>query len=203
VNSLSIAFTTVLSGREQEMQTESFYLSTPIGQIQVFCHQNKITELDLGIDDEKSFPPHLKTTEKSMSSFASRVKRQLLEYFSNALVGFDADIQVKGTPFQRSVWDVISSVKVGETLTYSDVARQLDSSPRAVGNACRANPVPIIVPCHRIVSKSGIGGFAGEREGNNINIKYWLLEHEKSCQVKQGRAGSDIRPAQTPAMSLR
>ena len=116
-----------------------------------------------------------------MSSFACTVKRQIEGYFRSALSGFDVDILVDGTAFQQSVWDVISSIKLGETLTYTDVASQLNSSPRAVGNACRANPVPIIVPCHRIVSKSGIGGFAGQREGNNIAVKSWLLEHERSA----------------------
>lgn len=116
-----------------------------------------------------------------MSSFACSVKKQIEAYFMSALSGFDLDIDVAGTAFQQSVWAVISSIKVGETLTYTDVANQLNSSPRAVGNACRANPVPIIVPCHRIVSKSGIGGFDGQRAGKNIDIKYWLLDHERSA----------------------
>ncbi len=90
---------------------------------------------------------------------------------------------MQGTDYQKSVWQCISEIKWGETLTYGDIAEQLDSSARAVGNACRANPVPIIVPCHRVVSKSGLGGFAGQREGNNINVKTWLLEHERSLSL--------------------
>lgn len=162
------------------MQTESFYVSTPIGCLEVFCSQNTVLEINLGLDNQNS-QKKVNTPEKSMSSFACTVKNQIEEYFSSALSGFDVDILVDGTAFQQSVWDVISSTKVGETLTYTDVAKQLNSSPRAVGNACRSNPVPVIVPCHRIVSKSGIGGFAGQRQGNNIDVKYWLLEHERSA----------------------
>jgi len=131
------------------------------------------------MDKSKTIRHHSNSPDKSMSSFATSVKIQLEEYFLSASSGFSVDIYADGTEFQQSVWGVISSIKVGDTLTYSDVAKQLNSSPRAVGNACRANPVPIIVPCHRIVSKSGIGGFAGQREGDNIDVKYWLLEHEK------------------------
>ena len=63
-------------------------------------------------------------------------------------------------------------------LTYGEMAKKLDSSPRAVGNACRANPLPIIIPCHRVVSQSGIGGYGGHTEGEVLAIKEWLLHHE-------------------------
>lgn len=163
------------------MQTESFYVSTPIGCLEVFCTQNTVSEINLGLDNNPATQTCLNTPDKSISSFASMVKSQIEAYFLNAFSGFDITIQVAGTAFQQSVWNAISAIKVGETLTYSDIADQLNSSPRAVGNACRANPVPIIVPCHRIVSKSGIGGFDGQREGNNIDVKHWLLEHERSA----------------------
>ena len=163
------------------MQTESFKVSTPIGCLEVFCTQNKVLEINLGLENNSSNQSCSNTPDKSISSYALMVKSQIEEYFLNAISGFDIALQVAGTAFQQSVWNIISSIKVGETLTYSDVAMQLNSSPRAVGNACRANPVPIIVPCHRIVSKSGIGGFDGQREGNNIDVKQWLLEHERSA----------------------
>jgi methylated-DNA-[protein]-cysteine S-methyltransferase len=64
-------------------------------------------------------------------------------------------------------------------MTYQELADKLQTSPRAIGNACRANPTPIIVPCHRIVAKSHMGGFAGDTQGKLLDIKKWLLEHEK------------------------
>ena len=64
------------------------------------------------------------------------------------------------------------------TRTYRDLAEQLGSVPRAVGQACRANPCPIVVPCHRVVAVKGLGGFAGDRAGRKLAIKRWLLRHE-------------------------
>jgi len=63
-------------------------------------------------------------------------------------------------------------------ITYGEIAAELDSSPRAVGNACRKNPISLVIPCHRVVSASGIGGFSGQIEGEKISIKQQLLAHE-------------------------
>lgn len=160
------------------METESFTMATPIGRIRVDCCENKVSEINLGLNKTNLILSEEINTDKSISSYGLKVKEQIQMYFSNALILFDLNIYPRGTVFQQSVWTIISSIKVGETVTYSDIAESLNSSPRAVGNACRANPVPVIVPCHRVVSKAGIGGFAGERDGNNINVKQWLLEHE-------------------------
>lgn len=162
------------------MQIESFYIQTPIGRLQISCVDNKVTEVNLGMDNKKSSQLHIGDTKNLESIFAKNIKNQFNNYFEGSLVCFTLDLEVTGTDYQKSVWQIISSIKQGETLTYSDIARQLDSSARAVGNACRANPVPIIIPCHRVVSKSGLGGFAGQREGNNVSVKTWLLEHD-SC----------------------
>ncbi|MDH5259570.1 MAG: MGMT family protein, partial [Gammaproteobacteria bacterium] len=77
-----------------------------------------------------------------------------------------------------SVWKIMRAIEAGKTLTYGDVAKLLDSSPRAVGNACRRNPIPLLIPCHRIVAKNGTGGFAGQKSGPVFDIKCWLLDHE-------------------------
>ncbi len=158
---------------------ESFYIQTPIGRLQISSVDNKVTEVNLGMDNKKSAQRHVSGIKKPESIFTKNIKNQFNNYFKGSLDRFTVDFKVEGTDFQKSVWQIISSIKQGETLTYSDIARQLDSSARAVGNACRANPVPIIVPCHRVVSKSGLGGFAGQREGNNVSVKTWLLEHER------------------------
>jgi len=159
-------------------QAESFFIPTPIGELQIFFNKNKVLEVNLGVDNKKS-PQSLTKSSTKSSDFAKSVKNQLDGYFHNSNVTLDIDVDVVGTSFQKSVWRVISSIKKGETLTYTDVANQLDSSPRAVGNACRANPVPIIVPCHRVVAKAGLGGFAGKSTGFNIDMKTWLLKHEQ------------------------
>lgn len=95
-----------------------------------------------------------------------------------------ADIPVKllrqGSPFQFRVWLELVKIPFGATLTYKDLASRVGSAARAVGGACRANPFPLIIPCHRVVSTSGIGGYAGQTQGDLMSIKHKLLEYEKS-----------------------
>lgn len=103
---------------------------------------------------------------------------QLAAYFVDATADFDLPLDLGGTPFQQRVWAAIRSIPPGSTRTYRDLARDLGSAPRAVGQACRANPCPIVVPCHRVVSVNGLGGFAGDRTGRKLAVKRWLLRHE-------------------------
>lgn len=83
----------------------------------------------------------------------------------------------KGTPFQERVWQAIRTIPAGQVMTYQQLALQLGSGARAVANACGANPQPLVVPCHRVVAKNGLGGFmCGDPHGQQI--KTWLLQHE-------------------------
>jgi len=84
-----------------------------------------------------------------------------------------------GTHYQQRVWSALQQIPLGQTASYGEIAQRLNSSPRAVAAACRANPVVLAVPCHRVVAKSGIGGFMGAIEGDSIDIKRWLLNHER------------------------
>ena len=88
-------------------------------------------------------------------------------------------------------WAALTEIPSGETRTYSELAAELGSGARAVGNACRNNPISIIIPCHRIVSVSGIGGYSGKTAGREINRKQWLLRHE-------GIAGPALKPGKNP-----
>ena len=83
-----------------------------------------------------------------------------------------------GTPFQRRVWAAISAIPAGQTRSYGELAKQLGSAARAVGQACGANPYPLIVPCHRVTSAQGLGGFAHTSDGWLLETKRWLLRHE-------------------------
>jgi methylated-DNA-[protein]-cysteine S-methyltransferase len=108
---------------------------------------------------------------------AAKVVNQIEAYFSNARNDFNLPIVYKGTPFQRRVWQAISAIPRGRVLTYGDIAAQIGSGPRAVANACGANNLPLLVPCHRVVAKNGLGGFMqGNKDG--LKIKIWLLKHE-------------------------
>jgi len=91
---------------------------------------------------------------------------------------FDVELNTKGTPFQKKVWQALQKIPAGQVMTYGELARQLNTSARAVGNACRANPIPLVIPCHRVVAKSGLGGFSGSKDGAPVKIKAWLLAHE-------------------------
>jgi len=85
----------------------------------------------------------------------------------------------QGTEFQQKVWHALCEIPIGQTKTYGELAIELKTAPRALANACRQNPFPIIIPCHRILAKAGIGGYAGTTSGKLIDIKTALLKHEK------------------------
>lgn len=106
---------------------------------------------------------------------------QLDAYFAHRPGGFTLPLADSGTEFQRRVWRYLRGIPHGTTRTYADVARALGSSARAVGNACRRNPIPLLVPCHRVVGSRGPGGFMGDTGGGRLNIKQWLLAHERSA----------------------
>ena len=113
------------------------------------------------------------------TAFAQRVVDQLLRYFTHPRHTFSTPLLLQGTPFQQRVWQALLNLSAGETISYGALATQLATGARAVGNACRANPVPIIVPCHRIVACDGLGGYSGAIAGTQLGIKRWLLEHER------------------------
>ncbi len=108
---------------------------------------------------------------------AKLAENQIDAYFKDANNYFNLPVVLNSTPFQRSVWQVISGIPTGKTLTYSEIAEEIGSGPRAVANACGANYLPLVIPCHRVVSKKGLGGFMrGNPQGQKI--KKWLLKHE-------------------------
>jgi methylated-DNA-[protein]-cysteine S-methyltransferase len=108
-------------------------------------------------------------------------------YFQDPSRRIDVRCKLSGTPFQRRVWRLIAAIPPGTTRTYGELAAALGSSARAVGGACRANPCPLVVPCHRVVARQGLGGFAGDRGGRLLDIKRWLLAHE-AASARMGQA---------------
>lgn len=117
-----------------------------------------------------------------VSAESKKVCKQIREYCSKTSSDMDFDIQLKasGTEFQRKVWKALLKIPAGKVVTYGDLAKRLKTSPRAVGNACRKNPIPVVIPCHRVVSKTGLGGYAGSTSGDLFKIKEWLLKHESA-----------------------
>ena len=100
---------------------------------------------------------------------------QLAEYFAGERDRFELPLAPAGSDFQRAVWDRMQAIPLGETLTYGDIARALGSPAQPVGQACGANPIPVIIPCHRVVGADGLGGFSGD---GGVEMKVRLLRHE-------------------------
>ena len=143
-----------------------YTFTTPFGKIDVQLNGNKIVKISFLSQN---------TSEKTLPT---SVQQELEHYFQNPRHTFHLPIDLKGTPFQQSVWQALREIPSGTTITYKMLADRLQTGPRAVGNACRANPVPLLIPCHRVVAKNGLGGFAGDVSGKLIAIKKWLLQHE-------------------------
>jgi methylated-DNA-[protein]-cysteine S-methyltransferase len=109
---------------------------------------------------------------------ACKVCTQLKAYFADPRACFDLPLAAAGSDFQQRVWRALRQIPSGTARRYGELAKRLKSAPRAVGGACRANPIPIVVPCHRVVAATGLGGFMGATRGRALDIKRWLLEHE-------------------------
>ncbi len=113
---------------------------------------------------------------------AARACAQIERYLEDPEFCFDLPIASQGTQFQRRVWRKIAAIGPGRTRSYGEIARELGSSPRAVGQACGANPVPLVVPCHRVLAAGGLGGFAHHEDAFHLRVKRWLLAHEGAAR---------------------
>jgi methylated-DNA-[protein]-cysteine S-methyltransferase len=119
----------------------------------------------------------------SQRELATEAARQINAWIADPTTRFDLPLAGAGTPFRRSVWAAIAAIPLGETRSYGELAAALASAPRAVGQACGANPLPLIVPCHRVIAADGsLGGFARERGGFLLDVKRWLLAHERNTR---------------------
>lgn len=112
---------------------------------------------------------------------SERAALQIERYLDDPDFQFDLPLATAGTLFQRKVWAAISAIPRGKVLTYGDVARRVQSAPRAVGQACGANWFPLVIPCHRVTAAGGLGGFShhDDETGFHVGVKRWLLAHEK------------------------
>lgn len=111
------------------------------------------------------------------SALLEEAARQLRAYADGALESFDLPLRITGSAFQRDVCAQMSAIPFGDTVTYGDIAKTLGVPAQAVGQACGANPIPIIVPCHRVMGAKGLTGFSG---AGGVETKVALLRHEKA-----------------------
>ena len=145
-------------------------LATPFGVLGIRCEADALTGIEFLAPGVLPQAPG--------SPLAQAVCEQLAAYFANPDFRFDLPLRLDGTTHQNKVWQAMCAIPRGQVRHYGDLATQLHSSPRAVGQACGANPIPIVIPCHRVVSKSGMGGFMHHSGGYALDIKRWLLAHE-------------------------
>jgi methylated-DNA-[protein]-cysteine S-methyltransferase len=155
------------------MVTECVMLAAPFGRIELWEESGQIARVVLSPETSQRLHP-----EKLLSRTVADLQRQIERYLENPRQPIRWETSPCGTDFQKRVWRALSRIPSGEVRTYGELARELVSGPRAVAGACRANPWPLIVPCHRIVAANGEGGYCGQTQGPYLAIKRWLLAHE-------------------------
>lgn len=145
-------------------------IPTPVGLVGVCTEGDAVTRVDLNLTSTNE--------QRARSKAGAEAVAFLQRYFEQGEWSGDMPLQLSGTAFQQRVWHRLLAIPAGEVLTYGGLAKEIKSSARAVGQACRRNPCPIVVPCHRVVAASGLGGFAGSTSGVLSEIKRRLLHHE-------------------------
>lgn len=175
-------------------------MQTPFGPIAIRWEADAVLGIELDPcpgpgGSDPATPTLACVTDQSLVSpetgLQDAIIQQLSDYLESRATSFALPVRLVGTEFQRRVWSALTEIGFGQTRTYGELARLLATSPRAVGQACRANPCPILIPCHRVVAANGLGGFAGDRGGRKLAVKRWLLGHEGWVE------GTDSRPAPT------
>jgi len=138
---------------------------SPLGPLTLFEEDGAIVSLDWGAVDGGG-----------ETSLLEEAARQLEGYFDGDLTTFDLPLAPMGTAFQRKLWKALQTIPYGETLTYGQLASRIDSGPRAIGGACGRNPIPVIIPCHRVLAAGGkMGGYSGL---DGLDTKSFLLRLE-------------------------
>ncbi|MDD5179890.1 MAG: methylated-DNA--[protein]-cysteine S-methyltransferase [Gallionellaceae bacterium] len=145
-------------------------LKTPFGVLGIQCTDDTLTGIEFLAPDTPPLSPR--------NAFAQTVCGQLTAYFADPDFHFDLPLRPNGTAHQTKVWRAMCAIPRGQTRQYGELAAQIGSSARAVGQACGNNPIPVVIPCHRVVGKSGMGGFMHHSGGYALDIKRWLLAHE-------------------------
>jgi methylated-DNA-[protein]-cysteine S-methyltransferase len=140
-------------------------LLTNLGDLTISEDDGAIVALDWGRGRDQAETPLLR-----------RARDQLQDYFDGKRLTFDLPLAPEGSAFQKRVWAALCAIPSGETRSYADIARAIGSAPRAVGGANGANPIPLFIPCHRVIAADGsLGGYSG---GDGPATKRFLLNHE-------------------------
>lgn len=155
---------------EKRSMTSAHVFASPVGAIVVTGDGERLTGLRID--------PGAQPGRSPGDPLRREAERQLAAYFDRRLTGFDLPLAAASTPRGAEIRAAMCAIPHGRTASYGELARRLDSGPRAIGQACRRNPFPILVPCHRVIAAGGrIGYYSG---GEGIATKAALLNHENT-----------------------
>jgi methylated-DNA-[protein]-cysteine S-methyltransferase len=147
-------------------------ISAPFGKLGIRCSDTDL----LGIE----FLPGKTKTQPPVGEMAKGICAELEAYLADARHEIDLPFELDGTHHQCNVWQAMLAIPCGQTLSYGELATRIGSSAQAVGQACGNNSIPIVIPCHRVVGKAGLGGFMHRADDDVLAIKRWLLDHERA-----------------------
>lgn len=150
-------------------------ITSPLGSLLAQYQDGKVVNVEFKTKKTHS-PEAVDQASPITDQTAAKISQQLTEYFAGKRKRFELLLEYDGTPFQRAVWQAMQRIPYGQTLTYQQLASNIGHAraSRAVANACGANPLPIIIPCHRVVASNGeLGGYS-----SGVDKKIWLLKHE-------------------------
>jgi methylated-DNA-[protein]-cysteine S-methyltransferase len=160
-------------------------IESPVGPLTLEADDEGLARIEFGVEDRQSC-----LSGQARSPVLHDAIRQLAEFFDGQRTTFDVKLALRGTPFQLGVWRELLRIPYGETRSYAQIAKAIGrpAAIRAVGAANGANPIPIIVPCHRVIGSNGsLTGFGG-----GIDVKRWLLDFEANLRLQMPR---DREPA--------
>ncbi|MBT8140849.1 MAG: methylated-DNA--[protein]-cysteine S-methyltransferase [Gammaproteobacteria bacterium] len=158
----------ISAGSERELYDGS--VTFPFGVVGIRTYGPNLVGLDF-------LPPNTPET-LPRSATGKQVWEALFNYQEDPSTPIDVVLASEGTDYQKKVWNALRRIPLGQVWTYGQLAESIDSGARAAANACRRNRIPILIPCHRIVAKTGLGGYCGHSSGPMLEVKRWLLAHE-------------------------
>ena len=157
--------------RREESGVLHLFIESPVGSLVLHEIAGALAAIEWRRADS---PPETGTTRRP-SPLLAAAAQQLDEYFAGRRRSFELPLAPKGSPFQKRVWAEMCRIPYGATARYGDLAETLGTAAQPIGQACGANPIPIVIPCHRVVAAGGLGGFSG---GAGLTSKRFLLRHE-------------------------
>ena len=155
---------------ERHKVLQAYCYDTPVGLLAVQMRGKLLCQLQWLLA-----PP----LEAENADLPRELEQQLNQYWLTGKLTMRTALMQQGSEFQQKIWRALCLIPLGQTKTYGELAEELATAPRALANACRHNPFPLIIPCHRVLAKTGIGGYAGATTGKLTGIKTALLQHEK------------------------